>query len=122
MNKKETAQILAILRSAYPNVRIDNAEALMNAWYMTLGDYSAESAMKSARLHMATKKFFPAPSEIRENIVRAEIVYKDTEIACNRLQDGNKQITSPEAEKATESKLEALCEFVGLGYPNEIED
>ena len=122
MNKKETAQVLAILRTAYPNTKIENAGAMTEAWYMCLGDFSAESVMKAARLYMNTSKFFPTPAEIREKMVRAELVYKDTEIACNRLQDGNKQITSPEAEEATESKLEALCEFVGLGYPNEIED
>ena len=123
MNKKETAQILAILRAAYPNTKsIDDPAATLNAYYLTLGDYSASSVMKAARLHMETCKFFPAPSELREKIVRAEMVYMDTETASNRLEDGNKEITLRESEEATESKLEALCEFVGLGYPNEIED
>lgn len=123
MNKKETAQILAILRSAYPNTKaIDNAEALTNAWLLILGDYSAESVMKASRLHMATNKFFPAPSEIRDKIVRAELLYSDSELPCNRLEDGNKQITLLESKEATEAKLEAFCESVGLGYPNEIED
>lgn len=123
MNKKETAQILAILRSAYPNTKaIDNAEALTNAWFLILGDYSAESVMKASRLHMATSKFFPAPSEIRDKIVRAEIVYNDSEIASNRLGDGNKEIILRESEEAIEAKLEAFCESIGFGYPNEIED
>ena len=45
----------------------------------------------------------------------------DSEIASNRLEDGNKQIILPESQEATEAKLEAFCESVGLGYPNEIE-
>ena len=122
MNKKEVVQILAILRSAYPNVKIDNAEATAQAWLFTLGEFSASSVMKAVRLHMSTSKFFPAPSEIREKMVRAEIVYKDTEIASNRLEDGNKQIMSPEEEKATEEKWEAFLKWIGFGYPNDIED
>lgn len=122
MNKKETAQILAILRTAYPNTKIENAGAMTEAWYMCLGDFSAESVMKAAKLHMNTSKFFPTPAEIRDKLVRAELVYRDTEISCNRLEDGNKEIILRESEKAIEAKLEALCQFVGLGYPNEIED
>lgn len=123
MNKKEMAQILAILRAAYPNTKsIDDPEATLNAYYLVLGDFSAESVMKAARLHMETSKFFPAPSEIRDKMVRAEIVYKPPECASNRLGDGNKEITLPNQEKASESKLEALCRSVGLGYDNDIED
>ena len=122
MNKKEMAQILAILRSAYPNTKsIDDPAATLNAYYLVLGDFSAESVMKAARLHMETSKFFPAPSEIRDKMVRAEIVYRPPECASNRLGDGNKEITLPSQEKATEDKLEAFCEGIGLGYPNEIE-
>lgn len=130
MNKKEMAQILAILRAAYPNTKnIDDANATLNAYYLALGDYSASSVMKAARLHMETGKFFPAPSELRDKMVRAEMVYSDTEIGCNRLGDGNKEITLQESGEATEERLEAterkleeICKFVGFGYPNEIED
>ena len=69
MNKKEIAQVLAILRTAYPNTKIDNPAGMVKAWEWTLGSYSAESVIKAARLHMATSKFFPAPSEIIDKIV-----------------------------------------------------
>ena len=122
MNKKETAQVLAILRTTYPNTKIENAGAMTEAWYMCLGDLSAESVMKAARLHMETSKFFPTPAEIREKLVRAELVYRDTEIDSNRLEAGIKEITPLSREDITEAQLESLCEWIGFGYPNDIED
>ena len=123
MNKKEMAQILAILRSAYPNTKsIDDPAATLNAYYLVLGDYSADSVMKAARLHMETGKFFPSPSEIRDKMVRAQIAYMPSESLCNRLEDGNKEITLPSQEEATEEKLEALCRSIGFGYESEYDD
>ena len=123
MNKKEMAQILAILRSAYPNTKsINDPAATLNAYYLVLGDYSAESVMKAARLHMETGKFFPTPSEIRDKMVRAQIVYNAPESLCNRLGDGNKEITLSDQEEATDEKLEALCRTIGFGYPSEYDD
>lgn len=90
MNNKEAAQILAIIRSAYPNTKIDDAGAMVQAWVMGLGDYSASSVMKAARLHMATAKFFPSISEIREKIVRAELIYSESEIETKKLEPSKK--------------------------------
>ena len=120
MNKKETAQILAIVRTAYPNTKIENAAATVEAWYMGLGDYSASSVMKAARLHMATKRFFPTIAEIREQIIRAELIYSDTELEPNNqklLGTKNDLIVIDDIDE----KLEDFCKSIGLGYDNDIE-
>lgn len=75
MTKKETAQILAIIRSVYPNTKIEDPASMVEGWYLVLGEYPAETIMRAARLHMASSKYFPTPSEITDKIVRAEIMY-----------------------------------------------
>lgn len=92
MNSKEAAQILAVVRTAYPNTKIEDAGAMVQAWVMGLGDYSASSVMKAARLHMATAKFFPTIAEIRNNIVRAEIVYNEADIETNRIEPSKQKL------------------------------
>lgn len=123
MNKRETVQILAILKTAYPYFKPDNADALAEAWLLGLGDYSAVAVTRAARLHMETCKFFPTIADIRDKILRAEIVYSSSEIDHDRLQAGAKALEDPDNKKqaATDEYLENLCKFVGLGYPNEIE-
>ena len=79
MDKKETAQILAIIRSVYPNTKIEDAAAMVEGWHLVLGDYSAKTIMNAARLHMATNKYFPTPAEIAEKITRAELLYGNQE-------------------------------------------
>lgn len=125
MNSKEAAQILAVVRTAYPNTKIEDAGAMVQAWVMGLGDYSASSVMKAARLHMATAKFFPTIAEIREKIVRAELIYTESEIETNRIEPSKQKLLGNETSLIVtddvDEKLENLCKFVGLGYPNEIE-
>lgn len=74
MKKSELTQILAILRSNYPNVKIENPKTMMETWFLTLGGFTGEAVMESAKVHMAHSKFFPTPAELRENIVRHKIV------------------------------------------------
>jgi hypothetical protein len=124
MTKKECIQILAIVSTAYPNTKVKDADAMVSAWEMCLGDFSAESVYKAARLHMNTNRFFPTPADIRSNIVRAEMVYRDSEIDQKRLEAKPEPSTAiaVRQEEWTDEKLDDLCRFVGLGYPNEIED
>lgn len=127
MNKKEVAQVLAILKAAYPNTKnIDDASATLEAYWMAWKDYSSETITRAARLHMETSKFFPAASEILDKIVRAEIVYGSTGMPYNRL-EGKKEETMllesgesiEERLEAIEKKLDELCKFIGFGYPKE---
>lgn len=87
MDKKEMAKVLAILQTNYQK-KIDNVEATVAVWMMTLGEFSAEAVMNSAKLHMNHSKFFPTPSEIRENIVRHKIVTQGGQVP--RLASGHK--------------------------------
>ena len=92
MNNKEAAQILAVVRTAYPNTKIEDAGAMVQAWVMGLGDYSASSVMKAARLHIATAKFFPTIAEIRNNIVRAELIYNEADIETNKIEPSKQKL------------------------------
>ena len=124
MTRDEIVSLLEIVITAYPNAKVKDAGAMVSAWEMCLGDFSAESVYKAARLHMNTNRFFPTPADIRSNIVRAEMVYRDSDIDQKRLEAKPEPSTaiSVRQEEWTDEKLEDLCRFVGLGYPNEIED
>ena len=74
MTKSELTQILAILRSNYPMIKIENPKTMVETWYVTLGEFSGEAVLESAKCHMAHSKFFPTPAELRENIVRHKII------------------------------------------------
>ena len=74
MTKSELTQILAILRSNYPMVKIENPKTMVETWFLTLGEFTGEAVLESAKCHMAHSKFFPTPAELRENIVRHKII------------------------------------------------
>lgn len=118
MNRKEIADLLEIVISNYPNVKIRDAGAMVSAWEMGLGDYSAESVYKAARFHMENSPYFPTIADIKNNIVRAQMLYQESDIEVARLEGS---AIKKELDDLDE-KLEDLCRFVGLGYPNEIED
>ena len=121
MNKKEAAQILAIVRAVYPNTKIEDAGAMVQGWVLELGEFSSEAIMKAARLHMATSKFFPTPADIREKIVRAQLVYSDTELDHTQEPKLLGNSTDLIVVDDIDEKLDNFCKWVGLGYPNEIE-
>ena len=109
MNREETIKLLAILSSAYPyaSKEIKDASALATAWEMTLGEFSAETVYKAARLHMETNKYFPSPSDIRDNIVRAELAYKPTIPNAIESRANNSE--------ETEKNLDLFCKWIGFG-------
>lgn len=123
MTKKETAQVLAILKAAYPNTKaIDDPVATLEAYYMAWKDYPAIDITNAARLHMETSKFFPAASEILDKIVRAQIVYGVSKMPCNRLEGKKDETMLLESGKSTEERLAAIekrldeiCKFIGFG-------
>lgn len=127
MTKKEAAQILAIVRAVYPNIKIEDAGATLQGWMLELGDFSASAVMKAARLHMATSKYFPTPAEIREKIVRAELIYSDSEIDPDKkLECQQPKLLGNDIDVVVmddiDDRLENFCKWIGLGYPNEIEN
>ena len=109
MNREETIKLLAILSSAYPyaSKEIKDASALATAWEMALGEFSAEAVYKAARLHLETNKYFPSPSDVRDNIVRAQIAYAPT--IPNAIE--SKANNSEETEK----NLDLFCKWIGFG-------
>lgn len=117
MTRQEIADLLEILKNQYPYVKIANAKAMLDGWEMCLGGYSAEAVYKAARLHMETCQFFPTVADINEKIVRAELVYREDDIEIKKLED-----KATESSEDIDKKLDDLCRFVGLGYPNDIED
>lgn len=74
MTKSELTQILAILRTNYPYFKPENPKAMVEVWYMTLGEFSSETVLESAKSHMKHSMYFPTPAELRENIIRHRIV------------------------------------------------
>ena len=105
MERKEIVELLKIVSAAYPHTKIADPKVMVTNWEMTLGEFSAESVYKAARLHMETNKYFPSPSDIRDKIVRAQIAYTNS---------------IPNAIEATSNKdydeyLDKLCQFIGLG-------
>ena len=107
MTKTELAKVMAILRANYTNVKIEKPEAMINAWLMTLGEFSAEAVLKAAELHMATSKFFPTPAELRKNITHNRIALEPPKPLALPVSDLEKQ--------KEDYYLEELCKFVGLG-------
>ena len=114
MNRTEITELLAIAKSAYPTVKIENPKAVVTAWEIGLGDYEAESVAKALRFHIETSKFFPTVADIRDKMVRSQIVYDESEIEINKLESG-------ETEELN-NYLDVFCKFVGLGYDNEMEE
>ena len=97
MTEKETAQILAIVRTAYPNVKIENPAGMVKVWHMILGEYSSEEIFNAAKLHISISKYFPTPADISEKIVRAEIVYGKRFIEMQKIESTSvKQISAPD--------------------------
>lgn len=72
MNKSETASILKMLMTTYPNTKIKEPEVLINTWVSSLGKYPVEVVKIAAEFHTESSAFFPTISEIMNMIPRAE--------------------------------------------------
>lgn len=72
MTEKETAQIMAVLKVAYPryyqNLTQEEALQAVKLWHSMLLDYPYEVVQKSVKALIATTKFPPAVSEVIEKI------------------------------------------------------
>lgn len=107
MTREETIKLLSIVSSTYPHAKIKDPNALVSAWEMTLGDFSAETVYKATRYHLETNKFFPSPSDIRDNIVRAELIYRPTIPNAIESRTHNNE--------ETEKNLDLFCQWIGFG-------
>lgn len=65
MNKKETAQMLAIIGTTFPQVMSGGATTV-NVWTAILGDLPSEAVTTATLKLLATNKYEPKPAEIRE--------------------------------------------------------
>lgn len=109
MTRDEITRLLETLSAAYPYYKVTDPKTLTNVWEMVLSPYSAEAVFKSARLHMETSRFFPSPAEIKDNIVKAKLIF-----------DEPPKVTAiPAATSVTDEKvleyIDAVCEWVGFG-------
>ncbi len=107
MERKEIVELLKIVSANYPHAKISDPKAMVSAWELILGDYSAEAVYKAARLHMETNKYFPSPSDIRDNIVRAQIVYVPTIPNAIEAKANNSE--------ETEKNFDLFCKWIGFG-------
>lgn len=106
MERKEIVELLKVVASAYPHTKIADPKAMVTTWEMTLGEFSTEAVYKATRLHMETNKYFPSPSDIRDNIVRAQIAY--TTPITNAIE--------ARAVPNEDENLELFCQWIGFGY------
>lgn len=111
MNKQETAIILRILRSNWPNEKVNEDTVTIWTWAFEDVPYSVvEDAMKR---YVKTGKFFPKPAELLEiigvqnvapNLIPeaawAEVLKEARRVGVNRLPlyQGGKIIPPPERE------------------------
>lgn len=118
MDKLEAAKVLAIVKACYPQVKIENAESMVNSWVWQLGDLDADLVMQAARLHVSKSKFFPTPADIRENITRASAL-----MLCEKTEkEDQKRLTEKvktDSGDEIDNELQDVYLLCGLGYEND---
>ena len=107
MTREEIIKLLDVVSATYPHAKIKDPSALVSAWELVLGDFSAEAVYKATRYHLETNKFFPSPSDIRDNIVRAELIYRPTIPNAIESRTHNNE--------ETEKNLDLFCKWIGFG-------
>ena len=72
MNKKEAAQVLAILKAGYPNhyrnITDEDAMGVISLWSMQFADMSAEIVFMALNKAINTSKYPPTIAEVKEKI------------------------------------------------------
>ena len=72
MTKKETAQVLAILKAAYPasyrGMTPEEATGTASVWAMQFADMPVDVVLVALQKLVATSKFPPAISEVKETL------------------------------------------------------
>ena len=79
MTKKDAAQLVAIVVTAYPNYDkfkdADSVKATVSLWAMMFEDVDAPLVALAVKKHIATSKWPPSVAELREILL--EIVHPD---------------------------------------------
>ena len=107
MTREQIIRLLKVLSDNY-NIKIADPKGKVTAWEMQLGNYSAESIYKAARLHMQTSQYFPSPADLINKMVRAQLLYSDP-----LLHAIEKHSTAK--DEAIDLYLDAFCRWIGLG-------
>ena len=72
MDRTEAAQVLSILKAAYPNyykgMGAEEAQGTISVWSLQFADTSAEIVLMALNKSIATSKFPPTIAEIKEKI------------------------------------------------------
>ena len=72
MNKKETVQILAILKAAYPNfykdMSAEEAQGTISVWALQFADMPADIVLMALNKAISTSKYPPSIAEIKEKM------------------------------------------------------
>lgn len=69
MTREALGKLLEYLLSCYPNTKITDPKKMLDIWEMEFGSENAERVFSAARLHMASSKWMPKPSEIKEKLI-----------------------------------------------------
>jgi hypothetical protein len=72
MNRKETAQVLAILKAAYPNfyknLTPEDAQGIVGVWSMQFADMAADIVLMALNKAISICKYPPSVAEVKEKI------------------------------------------------------
>ena len=126
MTKKETAQILAILKAAYPNhykMTAEEAVGTVGIWCLQFEKMPANIVLMAVNKHISSSTFPPSIHEIKGKI--ADIHWEAYEILAQRV--GSPKLTPQQLQKYEEiyeitksykchnGNEPSLCDMLGSG-------
>lgn len=92
---------MALLRSAFPNTRID-PEATVNLWYALYNAEDFEIAKKATEIVIKTSDFFPSHKKFGEALHKARLIQsEETKPKC----------ISPLSEDSVNKKIQTICDW-----------
>jgi hypothetical protein len=83
MNRKEAAQLVAVMAAAYPTAKVQDETAV--AYHLLLSDVPYDAAVRAFTILGRTSKFMPTPAEIREVLADAVSDIEPWEAAWDEL-------------------------------------
>jgi Loader and inhibitor of phage G40P len=64
MNKKDVLAIIKAITTFYPNFKMDDPQATLNAWHIVLQDYEVESIMANLAEYVKANRFAPTVADL----------------------------------------------------------